>query len=513
MRRAASAWLCIVWLCHAESVADRIQALLKQGDVARARQELAPAIDARPADPLLWNLRGIVEAQAGEYRAAETSFLKALAGASQSASILANLAKLYQGNLDQDPQALGKAIETYRSLAAVNPSSADAAYQLSFLLMRREDCRESLEWHAKLPRPFQQRPRALAVAVVCHAALRTGRERELAKALGGADGLQERDVLEVLPALAAGKRDDLTAHLLESLRSRGLEGPAGLSELASLYERAGRYAEARRMLERAAQAVGSATPALLVALARNAYHLKDYEGALGYLAHARGLEPSNAGVHFFFGMTAAAMALPMEAKKSLEQAVSLNPQNPYYRYAYGAVLAEDRDASQSIPHFEAYCRLRPGDVRGRFALAVAQFLSGRLEEAETSLRKLVAHGETAAGARYFLARLAKQQNRLEDAERELTASLALLPDQPDARAELGQVHTRLRKFDLAELELQEAIRQEPDHYLANVNLLALYQRTRDHPRAAEQQKRLEAIQHQRGEKERALWRTIEVRPF
>jgi predicted Zn-dependent protease len=211
-------------------------------------------------------------------------------------------------------------------------------------------------------------------------------------------------------------------------------------------------------------------------------------------------------------MTAIALDLPLEAKRALAEAVQLAPYNPYHHYAYGAVLAQERDASLSIPYFERYCLLQPHDIRGRFALAVAQFLSGRTGESQASLAELTRSSETSAGAHYFLGRIAKQQNRLGDAERELKLSLELLPTQLDVRSELGQVYMRLRRYDLAEMNLQEVLKEDPMHYFANVNLLALYQRM-NHPDSAAQAERLERVKKVRSEKEQALWRTIEVRPY
>jgi predicted Zn-dependent protease len=211
-------------------------------------------------------------------------------------------------------------------------------------------------------------------------------------------------------------------------------------------------------------------------------------------------------------MTAVALDLPVEAKKSLARAVELDPGNAYAHYAYGAVLAQERDATPSIRHFEEYSRRRPDDIRGRFAVGVAYFLSNQFDEAKARLTPLVTDRRTAPGAHYFLGRIARREERLDDAERELQASLAVRHDQPDVIAELGYVYMRLGRHELAEQQLQRAIRSDANHYQANLHLLALYQRLRD-PRAAQQSSRMEEIKRKRFEQERALWQTVEIRPW
>ncbi len=64
--------------------------------------------------------------------------------------------------------------------------------------------------------------------------------------------------------------------------------------------RRGDFVTARATLER----LGGESPPVpvLLDLARAADKAGDHTGALGYLAHARSLEPQNAAVHFLFGI-------------------------------------------------------------------------------------------------------------------------------------------------------------------------------------------------------------------
>ena len=117
------------------------------------------------------------------------------------------------------------------------------------------------------------------------------------------------------------------------------------------------------MLERAVAAGGASAP-LLVELARTAIALKDYQGALGYLAHARSLDAANPTIHFLFGMVCVEQNLGREAYDSMKKAVELDPDNALINYAMGAVATHRHEPSESLPYFRKYVRLRPDDPRG-----------------------------------------------------------------------------------------------------------------------------------------------------
>jgi len=52
----------------------KIQQLIHQGDLAGARERLNVALQQEPQEPALYNLLGVVDAQQGNYSAAEADF-------------------------------------------------------------------------------------------------------------------------------------------------------------------------------------------------------------------------------------------------------------------------------------------------------------------------------------------------------------------------------------------------------------------------------------------------------
>src|SRR6266540_2971235 len=196
----------------------RAQQRLEASDRAGARRELTEALRLYPASAAVHNFLGVLEAQEGNYRAAEARFREAIDRRLQYTDAYLNLGRLYQENAGKDEQAVRKALAAYEAVLQYQPDHAEARYQIAVLL----------------------------------------------RVLG----------------------------------------------------------EFGRSLEH---------------LARVAHKERDYRGALGYLAHARDLKAGDARIHFFFGMVCVDLDLGVEAYNSLKEAVRLEPDNPAFNYALGAV--------------------------------------------------------------------------------------------------------------------------------------------------------------------------------
>ena len=146
-----------------------------------------------------------------------------------------------------------------------------------------------------------------------------------------------------------------------------------------------------------------------------------------------------------------------------------------------------------------------------FALVHRIFYSSQFEQAREQLQKVAARKETAAGAHYYLARIARQSNDLDTARREVNMALQAFPKYVDAWAELGLIQTRNAEYAEAEQSLGKALALDPNHYVANVNLATLYSRTKD-PRREAQTTRLNELQEKRAAQAQEFLRIIQVEP-
>jgi tetratricopeptide (TPR) repeat protein len=490
----------------------QIQQHIQQGDVAAARDRIHQTLRLFPRDFNLHNFLGVVEAQQANYEQAESSFKRAISLVPSNVGAYLNLGRLYQQNATKDPKALQKGLEIYRQLLRFHPANLEALYQSAVLLNLVQDFKESEAQLSLLPPEARESSQVLGLHCANQVGLGESQNaEETAQKLIASRDLTESDVLVILPLAASQQSLDLRQKLLEALNRRGLASSGALRQLGLVYERQGRLQAAREMLDKAAQGAANLVD-LLLDLARVAHRQEDFKGALSYLAHARDLDSKNPGIHFFFGMVCIDLDLPLEAKKSLVEAVNLDPGNAYANYALGSVLLQDRDPSLAIPYFQKYCELKPNDVRGRFSLGVAHFYSNDFESAKKELGRTAANPETSAGSHYFLARVAKQENHLAEAMDHLKRSLSANPNYSEAYAELGLVHIRNKEYPQAERVLMRALELSPESYLANLNLLNLYQRTQD-PRADEQAQRFEIVKKKQSERQQALLRTVEVRPY
>src|SRR5439155_2469594 len=79
-----SVWILFLCLCpcaQASSAAEivrAVQQLIEQGDLAGARNQLMRGLKRYPVEPELHNLLAVVEPQTGNYRSAESGFLRAI---------------------------------------------------------------------------------------------------------------------------------------------------------------------------------------------------------------------------------------------------------------------------------------------------------------------------------------------------------------------------------------------------------------------------------------------------
>ena len=485
----------------------RLQQLVKQNPEG-SRGQLDAAIKQYPSEPGLYNLLGIVEAQRGNSAAAEADFRRTLELTPDFTGALLNLGRLYLERSAQDPKAPSQALEVYRKVLGYEGNNTEALYQLAVLLNRTGSYQASLNHLDRLPREVQEQPQALAVRCADQAGLhKPALAASIAERLLRSPALTEADVMAVLPQIE-GSDEPLAIRMIEGLVERRLARRQGLWRLGWHYRQQEKLPQARALLEQAEQD-GPPSVEILQELARVAYQQHDREGALGYLAHARDLDPGNAAIHFFFGVVCIDLNLPLEARKSLDEAVRLDPQNAYYNYALGSVALQGRDSSQALPYFEKYMQRKPKDPRGQYALGVSQFYLSDYESAAKNLRAVVDRKETASGAHYFLGRIAKVYDHLPEAESELKQAVAANPRFADALAELGQLHTKLRRYDDARKELERAFALEPENFRVNMNLLVLYLKTKD-PRAAEQQARFDEIKKKQADDEPLLWRTMKT---
>lgn len=494
-----------------ERTALEIQKQIEGGNLEQARGLVVAAEGRFPHDGGLENLRGVVEIQEGHPVEAIRAFQAAIRDNPRLVGAYLNLSRIRMPEATTDKAARAEALRLSQKVLEMDSGNDEARYQTAMIYLWNGDYRLSLEQVKKLSPEARAQVGAEAILCADRAALGP-REMadEAAKTLAANVDLTEQDVNTCLPALRAARRADLIETLLESSAGSKALSPQGLRVLGLAEEANGKLKEARATLESAfAASSGSAT--ILEDLTRVAKAAGDYQGALGYLAHARDLEPNNAELPYEFGAICVRMGLLAEARKAIAEALRLKPDNAQYNLGMGVVVSFSEDPSQSLPYLAKFHALEPKDPQGPLTLGEANFRAKDYDTAMTWFRRAVGDEKTAADAHYYIGRIARQQGRLDEASAELKQALALRPGNADTLAELGQVSLAKQDFRPAEAYFQQALREDVDNYAANFGLLQLYARTGD-ARREEQSHRFDEVKKIRDEREEQMIRAIEVRP-
>jgi len=490
-----------------------IRQMIQAGELAGARSHLMEILNATPDDPVALNLLGVVNSQEGQFQAAERCFRKAVAVAPDFVGAYLNLGHLYQENERRDPKALKESLGAYEAALKADPSNVEANYQTALLLWRAGLFQPSLDRLTSLPEAARERPQSLALGCADHSGLNDDRQaQETCDRLLQHPDLVEADVIAVVPALLAHHQTSLVVRLLAGLDLRGLASPKTMHQLGLLYEEQGDLKQARATLEKLTQNQEAVSASLLNELARVAYNEKDLDAAIGYLAHARKLDPENSEVQYFFGRVCLEKGYLEDAYVSLKKAADLKPDNASYNYAAGAAMMGRRDVREGYPYLRKYCQLKPGNPRGRLALGAAYFYGHDPDLARKEIAGVAGNPETSAEAHYFLGRLANQEQKFSEAVQNLQEAIRVRPAYSDAYAEVGFSLVKLKKYTEAEKNLRKALEINPQSYTANLGLMMLYERTKD-PRAPEQVSRFNTIRDVREQREKEFMRTVEVQPF
>jgi tetratricopeptide (TPR) repeat protein len=488
-----------------------IQEAIQAGDLATASRLVDSSLEQHPNEGGLLNLRGIVHARRNEVSEARKDFAQAVRLVPGLTPAWQNLARACQLEAEHNPSSVSCAVDSWQHVLRLKPGDTEAHQSLALLYQRRDNFTASLRELDKLPAQEVSRSANLVLWCVDLAGLgRIAEAKSAASRLTARSDFSESDLDGLQYAWNSPKSAAIVMTLVEALDARHAASLLSLQHLAVAYEQLQRASDARKTLERVA-ILDPKNTAHLLELARLADASKDYEGALGYLAHARDLEPNNARIHFLFAMVAVEMNLPVEARRSLERALAFDHENPGYNYAMGSVILSTRDAATAAGYFEKFVKANPADSRGHYALGIAYFASGDYSKAKEEMRRVASDRKIGAGAEYFLGRMARLEGELEDAARHLRKSIELKASFSEPHTELARVCMLEGNLDEARAELDRALRLDPRSFQGNNELLVLYKRTHD-PRAEKQAELLKKLDEDRSKRAELMLRTIEVRP-
>ncbi|TCK75867.1 tetratricopeptide repeat protein [Acidipila rosea] len=488
-----------------------IQQQIQTNHLDNARALLTSALSRYPTDGGLENLLGIVEIQEGHIGRAKKAFLGAVSHSPRLGSAYLNLGRVYMETAEADPKARAEALQVYKALLRMDPVNAEANYEQATILTWDRDYQRSLESLQKLDSKAHMQ--ISVETLICTDEFGLGHNKageRAATSMSASPDLTEQDAMKVLPALRTAHRADLVDTLFTAANKRQPLSASGLRILGLAQEAEGKPEQARATLERVF-AMDPTSIAPLVDLARIAAAGKDYRSALGYLAHARALQPNDPSLPYEFGMICLKLELLGEASKAVVQAVRMAPDNPDYNFGMGSIWSLEHDPGQALPYLRKYHDLRPADAEGTLALGTAYLQEEDLKNATIWLSKAADAPSTAARAHYYLGNILREQQQYDQAIAQLQESAHLKADEPKVYAELGRVYLQMKSYPEAKRQLDHALALDPDNYEANFALLRFYSFTND-PRREEQSKRFADIKKNREKLYLESMRVIEARP-
>jgi tetratricopeptide (TPR) repeat protein len=487
-----------------------IQQQIQTGDLDGARTATLQAQKKFPADGGLENLLGVIEAQQGHAEAARQHFLAAVSHDPQLAGAYLNLSRIDMQSAANNPALRAEAFRMSERVLEMDSSNEEARFQVATIDAWEKNYTRAM---AQLEHLSPQAQRSVAVQVLAcqvRASLpdRTALRKAVA-ALGNNPDLTEQDAFACIPQLRSAHRADLIVELLTASSGRRPLSARELQVLGLAYEAQNQLTEARATLERAF-AADPASVGTLIDLTRVARAAGDNQGALGYLAHARDLRPSDGALAYEFAVICVQMGLHMEAKKAISEALALDPDNPQYNLAMGSVITYSTAPAEALPYLKKYQSLQPNDANGLLALGIASFKLDDYNAAVSWLKQAAGHPSTAAEAHYYLGRAEQSQGHLEEAWKEFEEALRVSPNQPNILAELGRVALLQHNNEEAARYLNQALQVDPDNYLANYGLMQLYARTKD-PRKEKQEERFNQVKDKQDQQELQSRRLFEIR--
>ncbi len=413
--------------------------LVREGQWTAGIRELEKALELKPADDSAQLSLALAYAETGAHAKALPLFAKAdAAAAARKSKLPSQMLMLYARSLAATGHT-DAAIARMKEAAAQSGETAQIHDELGSLYAQRKDWPHAAE---EFDRALRMNPNLaeahLHLGFVLQAEQKGDSVGEWTEAcaLAPDDG---RIALLAGKALADAGQDDKAVPILERAVHLEPNSSAATYQLALVYQRTNRAADAAELLKKVVQAEPGNTAALVnLGLALSQLHRA--QEALPFLQRATVLDPANLTAHQDLAAAYSPVAQVASAVTELRAALRLAPDSPKAHYDLGVAYKLQDDAANAIPQLEAAELLDPTGYEAPFVLGL----------------------------------LYNQVARYADAAQQLEASLRLHGQNGDAWSTLGNVYLKLNKLPEAASALRNAVQQLPgqsDPHLLLANVL------------------------------------------
>ena len=170
-----------------------------------------------------------------------------------------------------------------------------------------------------------------------------------------------------------------------------------------------------------------------------------------------------------FSASAGDPRLRLQEAFSLHQ-VEKNPANFEAQYNLAAMLQARGKVAESLPHYEAAARLRPGDPVVNNSLGTALMALGQVSDAVDRFREAARARPDYFDPHYNLGAALASQGDYRGAEEQFREAVRLNPEDAGAQANLGAALAQLGRLAEAKTCFEHALKLEPGNELARENL-------------------------------------------
>ncbi len=276
--------------------------------------------------------------------------------------------------------------------------------------------------------------------------------------------------LLIIPSLAWGQVESITAGLAPHAQSHLSQSEWGLTAQASTLIEAGKYQQAIALLRQ----VGQTDPKHLLA------HYLWAEAAYHQAQQTLNSE--------------AKQALLDEARETYEKTVLLNPRILSATLRLGKLAMDDGDLKAAERYYSHALEVLPESAILQFNLANAYDEQGLIRKAKIHYQLAISLSPGFTYAYNNLGLLYENENQLDKAAEAFNGALKADDTYNFARLNLGQLLLKQEKFDEALATFKTALTYEPDNAWAYIYMGNLHVQQRQYPQA--EQAYRTAIQHE-----------------
>lgn len=280
--------------------------------------------------------------------------------------------------------------------------------------------------------------------------------------LSGCGGESSQTLLaQARTSIQAGDRKAALIQLKSAIQKDEQNAEARF-ELAQLQMQLGDYAAAEKELRRARE-YGLGADKVNPLLAQVLIRLGEFQRVLDEIPLPLAGSPDEEV--FLVARANAQLSLKQteEARKGLERALSIAPNDADTHLALARVALADRKVPEAFEHIELALKSTPQHLEGWLFKGDLLRATGKLPEAETTYQTALKIDPAHFGARLAMAEIALSQNRLVDARKQVDQVLDKAPKNLLGRYTQAQIDYREKKYTAARDHLAGVIKTAPTY--------------------------------------------------